>query len=175
MIVRIASLDDLEGVVDHNIRQMREPGFNGLLAHPFSRNHPFEKAKMLEKKLASWTTELTDPHWSRSFVLIENEKIVGDLSLKNLFHGTLHRAELGMGVEEPMRGKGAGKLLLKTAINWALEQSFLEWIDLSVFSHNTPARKLYKSFGFVELCTIKDLIRVDETSIDDIKMVLKLK
>jgi RimJ/RimL family protein N-acetyltransferase len=175
MIVRIASLDDLEGVVDHNIRQMQEPGFNGLLAHPFSRNHPFEKAKMLEQVLTSWTTELTDPHWSRSFVLIENNQIMGSLSLKNNFHGTLHRAGLGMGIEEPLRGKGAGKLLMKTAIEWALEQNFLEWIDLSVFSHNIPARKLYTSFGFVELCTIKDLIRVDGTSIDDVKMVLKLK
>jgi RimJ/RimL family protein N-acetyltransferase len=174
MIVKVASLDDLEGVVDHNIRQMREPGFNDLLAHPFSKNHPFEKAKMLEQILTSWTTELTNPHWSRSFVLVENNQIMGHLNLKNTFQATLHRAELGMGIEEPMRGIGAGKLLLKTAIEWALEQNFLEWIDLSVFSHNTPARKLYTSFGFVELCTIKDALRVDETSIDDVKMVLKL-
>ncbi|MGZ3789708.1 MAG: N-acetyltransferase family protein [Bacteriovorax sp.] len=174
MIIALAALEDLENLIDHDIRHMREAGYNGQLAHPFPRNYPFEKERMMEQKKKGWTTDLGTAGWSRSFLLIENNKIQGHLNLKNVFHGTLHRAELGMGIEAPMRGKGGGKLLMKTALSWAREQGFLEWIDLSVFAHNLPARKLYASFGFHELCTVKDLIRIEGTSIDDVKMVLKL-
>lgn len=175
MRISLATLKDLENLNDHDIRHLRETGYNGQHAHPFPKNFPFEKEKMMEQKMKGWSAELGSVHWSRSFLLIENNKIMGHLNLKNVFLGTLHRAELGMGIEESMRGLGAGKLLMKTALAWAWEQEFLKWIDLGVFSHNLPARKLYKSFGFVEICTVVDLIRVDGVSIDDVKMVLKLR
>lgn len=174
MIVRMATQNDLESLIDHDIRHLREPGHNAKPAHPFASDYPFDKEKMMEIREKAWSTELGETQWGRSFLLIENNKIQGHLNLKNAFHATLHRAELGMGIEAPFRGRGGGKLLMKTALLWAREQEFLEWIDLSVFAHNAPARKLYESFGFCEICTVKDLIRVDGLSIDDVKMTLPL-
>ncbi|MFA6236622.1 MAG: GNAT family N-acetyltransferase [Bacteriovorax sp.] len=175
MKITIATLEDLEELIDHDIRHLRELGYNGMPAHPFPKNFLFEKEKMMSNKEKAWSTPLGETGWSRCFLLIDNDQIVGHLNLKNAFHGTLHRAELGMGIEESMRGKGGGKLLMKAALEWAREQDFIDWIDLGVFSHNLPARKLYESFGFTEICTVKDLIRVDGISIDDVKMVLKIR
>jgi RimJ/RimL family protein N-acetyltransferase len=43
-----------------------------------------------------------------------------------------------------------------------------------VFAHNHRARKLYASFGFVEVGITRDRFRVDGTVIDDVAMVLAL-
>ncbi len=175
MIIAIATLEDLENLVDHDIRHLGEYGHNNLPSHPFPKGHSFDRDRMIDRNKSCFSTEIGQIGWGRSFLLIEHNKILGHLSLKNEFSGTLHRAKLGMGIEMSMRGKGGGKLLMKTALNWAREQDFIEWIDLSVFDHNLPAKKLYSSFGFQELYTIKDLFRVEGISIDDVQMVLKLK
>ena len=173
--IRIAELGDIPDIVDHDVRHKDEPGFNGTLAHPFLPGHPWNKEEMRNDKLVSLSKEVHEVGWQRIFVIEADGRILGSLNLKNLFHGTLHRAQLGMGLETPLRGQGLGKQILDVAINWARSQNSLIWMDLSVFSHNTPARKLYKNAGFIELVTLEDRLRVGGTSIDDVYMTLKLK
>jgi RimJ/RimL family protein N-acetyltransferase len=173
--IRIAELGDIPDIVDHDVRHKDEPGFNGTLAHPFLPGHPWDAEEMRNNKLVSFSKEITEEGWQRVFVIEANGKILGTLNLKNLFHGTLHRAQLGMGLEAPLRGQGLGKQLLDYAINWAKSEDSLVWIDLSVFAHNTPARKLYTNAGFVELATLEDRLRVGHHRIDDVLMALKLK
>jgi RimJ/RimL family protein N-acetyltransferase len=60
------------------------------------------------------------------------------------------------------------------ALEWAVAQPSLAWIDLQVFAHNLRARKLYESFGFREMSVTKDLFRVNGQSIDDVKMSLRV-
>lgn len=173
--IEIADLIHLEELVDHDIRHMQEPGFEGQLAHPFPPDHPWDREKMLLDKSRKWIVPVGEEFWSRSFVLIKDNKIVGHLNLKNKFFQSMHRAQLGMGLEESARGQGLGKLMMKTAIEWSQKQPFLDWIDLSVFAHNTPAIKLYKSFGFVDHYTFPDMLRVNGVSIADSIMTLKLR
>lgn len=175
MIVRAAIATDIDEVISHNARQMKEPGYNGSLAHPFlpDYNHDWERRKT--DTLASWSRPLTEERWSRSFILLEGEKVLGHLSLSNNFGATLHRAQLGMGIEMEARGQGAGTKLLAFAIEWARSQESLYWIDLSVFAHNTPAKKLYTNHGFVENFTYVDRFRLGGHVIDDTYMTLKLK
>ena len=175
MEIRLAQLEDIIDLVEHDLRHMREPGFNNLPAHPFPTDYQWNKEKMIEDKLKSWPKEVTELQWARSFIMIDKDLIVGHLNLKNLFEGSLHRAQLGMGIEAAYRGSGHGKNLLDFAIAWAREQKSLEWIDLSVFSHNLPARKLYASKGFEEIALMKDRVRVNGLSIDDIFMSMKIK
>ena len=80
-----------------------------------------------------------------------------------------------MGIEVPLRAQGYGKKLLQAAITWAKDQNSLTWIDLSVFAHNLPARKLYANSGFKEIATIEDRLLIDGLTIDDVIMTLKLK
>lgn len=174
MQIRLASLDDILDLVDHDLRHLREPGYEGSYSHPFPFDYLWEKDKMIKNKLDYWPREVTQVQWARSFLLLDQDKIVGHLNLKNNFEGSLHRAQLGMGIEADYRGRGFGKKMLEFAIDWAKEQPTLHWIDLTVFAHNLPARKLYASVGFKEVALYEDKVRVNGLSIDDISMSLKL-
>lgn len=173
--IRLADLGDIPDIVEHDVRHKDEPGFNGTLAHPFLPGHPWDKEEIRNRILFDMSKDLHEERWQRIFVIEADGKILGSLNLKNTFHGTLHRAQLGMGLEAPLRGQGLGKQILQMAIDWAKAQDSLTWIDLSVFAHNTPARKLYTSAGFTERAILEDRLRVGGTSIDDILMTLKLK
>lgn len=173
--IRLAELSDIVELVDHDLRHFKEPGFQGQLAHPFAFDHVFNREKMMDDKIRAWPKDISEEHWAKSFVIVDDGTIRGHLNLKNNFSGSLHRAQLGMGLEESVRGQGLGKALLKQAIQWARTQNSLHWIDLSVFAHNTPARHLYTSMGFKEIVNIPDRLRVEGVSIDDVYMVLNLK
>ena len=173
--IRAAVFDDIIAVIDHDKRHMKEPGFNGSLSHPFLPDHEFNWESRQEEKLLSWTKPLTEEGWSRSFIILENGVVTGHIHLKNLFSGTLHRAQLGMGLEIKMRAQGYGKQLLQLAILWAKQQESLYWIDLQYFAHNLPAKKLYESAGFTQLFKYEDRIRVGQHVIDDVIMTLKLR
>ncbi len=173
--IRTATYDDIHEVMKHDERHLKEPGFNGSLSHPFLPDHEFDWEQRKAEKLLSWTKPLSEEGWSRSFLLMKGEECIGHIHLKNLFSGTLHRAQLGMGLEMEARGQGLGKKLVAMAISWAKAEQSLCWIDLQYFSHNTPAKKLYESVGFSELFKFEDRLRVGPHVIDDVIMTLKLR
>jgi RimJ/RimL family protein N-acetyltransferase len=175
LIVRPATYLDIDEVIAHDQRHMKEPGFNGSLSHPFLPDHEFDWENRTLERLKSWNKEITEERWSRSFILTDEKIVLGHVHMNNLFSGTLHRAQLGMGMEMSVRGQGFGKKLLSEAITWAKNQESLYWIDLSYFAHNTPAKKLYESCSFKELFIYEDRLRVGEHRIDDVFMALKLK
>lgn len=173
--IRPAIYDDITAVIEHDKRHMQEPGFNGSLSHPFLPDHQFDWEGRKEEKLHSWCKPVTEEGWSRSFILLENGVVLGHIHLKNLFSATLHRAQIGMGIEMSMRGKGHGTQLLAMALEWAKKEESLYWIDLQYFAHNLPAKKLYTSMGFRELFVYKDRLRVGPHIIDDVIMTLNIK
>ncbi len=173
--IREATFLDLDEVIAHDQRHMMEPGYNGSLSHPFLPDHPFDWEKRTIEKQATWNKEISEEGWSRSFILTDNKNVYGHINLKNLFFATLHRAQLGMGLEEIVRNQGFGKKLLQFSILWAKNQPELYWMDLSYFAHNLPAEKLYTSCGFQKLFTYEDRLRVGDVIIDDVYMALKLK
>jgi ribosomal protein S18 acetylase RimI-like enzyme len=54
----------------------------------------------------------------------------------------------GLAVADAARGSGVGRALVRAAVEQARRQGALR-ISLRVLGHNTPARKLYESEGFV--------------------------
>lgn len=175
LVIRLATFLDIDEVIEHDQRHMKEPGFNGSLSHPFLPDHKHDWEKRKIQRLESYNLDITEEKWSRSFILTDEKMVYGHIHLSNLFAATLHRAQLGMGLEESVRGQGHGRKLLEFAINWARNQESLHWIDLSYFSHNLPAKKLYHSCGFKELYIYEDRLRVGPHIIDDVGMILKLK
>ena len=87
----------------------------------------------------------------------------------------LHRSELGIGIERSYRGRGLGRQLMQVAIDFALGAATLDWLDLKVFAHNTPARALYRSLGFEEIGTVIDRFRIGGVSVDDVLMTLAVR
>jgi ribosomal protein S18 acetylase RimI-like enzyme len=54
-----------------------------------------------------------------------------------------------IGVDESVRGRGLGAILLAAGIDWMLSFPETDKISLTVNANNVPALKLYKNFGFV--------------------------
>lgn len=82
--------------------------------------------------------------------LIENEKIIGHLILRNTDKEN-KVIRLGFIIIDPdLRGKGYGKKLINLAIKYAKELNAQE-INLGVFENNINAYNCYKSAGFKEI------------------------
>lgn len=65
-----------------------------------------------------------------------------------------HRAELGIALKKKYWGKGIGALLMQELLSEA-EKAGYEQLELSVFSGNKRAIRMYESFGFERWGTIK--------------------
>jgi len=117
---------------------------------------------------------LDQPGWQRWFAaLTDDGRIVGHVNLKgDTLRTGLHRCRLGIGIERSHRQRGLGTRLMTTAIEFAREARSIDWIDLTVFAHNSAARGLYARLGFREVGTIPDRFRIGPTSIDDVMMTL---
>lgn len=134
--------------------------------------NPTKKRKIILEKLKK---SLREPEWKRIWVSHDGNKIIGRVELSG--HSdkySLHRSILIITVESRYRKLGLGQKLIATAISWAKEQSDLEWIDLNVFAHNTPAINLYKKFGFVETARTEDLFRINGKRITDLAFSLRI-
>jgi len=174
MIVQLADVD-LPALVAHIARHSGESGRDGdLIFRPRSSDAPIDELATIERHQIGWAQPLDEPHWLRTWGLVQDGELRGHLDL----HGgrlpsEFHRAMLGMGIERPWRGRGHGRALLEAAIAWA-RNAELAWLDLGVFAHNTRARALYAAVGFVEVGVTRDRFRVDSQEIDDVAMVLAL-
>lgn len=173
----IALLSDarLPALCAHLRRHAAESGTDGdVIFRPRSVGEELDELGTMERHRMAWVRARSEPHWLRTWGLVEAGEIRGHVDLNGgRLPAELHRATLGMGVERTVRGRGHGRALLETAIAWARDHD-LAWIDLGVFAHNERARALYASLGFVEVGTTRDQFRVDGTSIDDIAMTLAL-
>jgi ribosomal protein S18 acetylase RimI-like enzyme len=61
-----------------------------------------------------------------------------------------HVGRLEMMVDSRVRGRGVGRALLAGVFEHAARRPQLQKLSLNVFTHNTRALALYRSFGFVE-------------------------
>jgi ribosomal protein S18 acetylase RimI-like enzyme len=75
----------------------------------------------------------------------------------------------GLAVAHEARGNGVGRALIRAAIEEARRQGALR-ISLRVLGHNTPARKLYESEGFVVEGIQPGEFYLDGEYVDDVLM-----
>jgi RimJ/RimL family protein N-acetyltransferase len=173
--IRQCYKDDVDAFAKHSLFNLTEKGINGIYVHPFPSNHQRSFEEYTANRLIHWTSKPFSPDWEIAWMATVDDKIVGHLNLRcGGIAATAHRMNLGMGIETPYRSMGIGTGLMATCTQWAQRQKEIQWIDLSVFSQNIAARALYKKFGFQETYTIMDAIRIEDQSIDDVQMTLKL-
>lgn len=79
----------------------------------------------------------------------------------------------GLAVAEEARGRGVGRALLRAAVEEARANGFRR-ISLRVLGHNTAARKLYESEGFVVEGVQPEEFLLDGTYVDDVLMGMPL-
>jgi RimJ/RimL family protein N-acetyltransferase len=79
------------------------------------------------------------------------------------------RQILGFVVAEEARGAGVGRALLRAAADEARRQGARR-LTLRVLGHNTPARRLYESEGFVVEGVLPEEFLLDGAYVDDVLM-----
>lgn len=176
MNVEMLKPEDIEAYLVHMRLADSESGVDGLPHfHPYGRDEPYDKEAAIVREHQRWATPLEEPGWRRAWGIFDSDPTqpVGHLYFAG---GTLlsamHRVGMGMGLRRSHHRRGGGALLLTTAIEWARNETQIEWIDLGVFEENVGAQALYKSVGFIEQGRTPDLFRVDGHQIDDISMSL---
>ena len=110
--------------------------FDGYLAGSFVMT-----PAVLPQRLARWGSEL-----ALSRCVVRDGALMGFVFIGK--HAGRRRVG-AMGLRPEVRGSGASRLLLRTAVDEA-RQAGADALDLEVFAQNTPALRLYRSFGFVE-------------------------
>ena len=105
---------------------------------------PFPSAETWRKRLAEHPESLF------GLVACVDEKVVGSLGLSVVTHSPRRRhvGELGMAVHDEWHGRGIGLALLKAAIDLADRWINLTRLELTVYTDNVPAIKLYEKLGF---------------------------
>ena len=106
---------------------------------------PFPSAEFWRKRLAE------PPEGLFSLVAcVENNEVVGQLALTTFPHQPRRRhvGQIGMMVRDDWQGKGVGTALLQAAVDLADNWLNLARLELTVFTDNTNAIRLYEKFGF---------------------------
>lgn len=80
----------------------------------------------------------------------------------------------GISIAQPFRGNGYGKLLMRTVLDEARRVLPIRMIVLKHFGNNSVARKMYESFGFVEVGRIPGGSLHRGEYVDDVTMMLSL-
>jgi L-amino acid N-acyltransferase YncA len=101
------------------------------------------------------------------FVVVENNIIIAFLSFKSFYGRPAYSitAEIGIYIHPDHQKKGLGKILLQKAIDMSPELK-LENLLGFIFGHNEPSIKLFKSFGFTEWGTLKEVGKMDGKYVD---------
>lgn len=77
-------------------------------------------------------------------------------------------------IKPEFRGKGLGKEMLKTAIDFAKTKLEVQKVQLGVITTQKPAFGLYKSVGFVKIGEQKMAIKIGKDFFDEYLMELYL-
>ncbi|MCF1599201.1 GNAT family N-acetyltransferase [Streptomyces muensis] len=75
----------------------------------------------------------------------------------------------GFAVADEVRGRGVGRALIRAAVEEARRRGARR-LTLRVLGHNTPARKLYESEGFVVEGVLPEEFFLDGAYVDDVLM-----
>ncbi len=105
---------------------------------------PLSSQDMWKKRYAG----LTAP--DRVLVALVDGELVGHIGLHPSPNPRrAHTAHVGMAVRDDWHGKGIGKVLLRSAVDVADNWLGLLRLELTVWTDNTVAQRLYTSEGFV--------------------------
>ena len=105
--------------------------------------------------------------------LMDEDKIIGHLILRNP-DSNKDIVRLGFIIVNPdLRGKGYGKILIKEAIKYAKNTLNAKEINLGVFENNESAYHCYKSVGFKEIRTDKNVFQFKNDSWNCVEMILE--
>lgn len=144
-------------------------------------NDPFAFADSTEEHLATTVEEFrsrlaaSDPEKNFVVGIFERNKLAGTAGFfRRPNNKESHKGHVwGVYVSPELRGKGAGKALMREIIRRAREIEGIEQITL-VASAKLPAQQLYKSVGFEGYGVEPRSLKIGTEYVDDVLMVFWL-
>ncbi|WP_237151565.1 GNAT family N-acetyltransferase [Oryzibacter oryziterrae] len=133
LILRAVRPDDAEAIT----RLANLPGYRaGTLRQPFQRIDVTRK----------WLDAL--PADGLHIVAELRGEVIGNAGIDRHQGRRRHTAGIGMGVHDDHVGQGVGSALLAALVDAADHWLDIVRLELTVFTDNTPAIRLYERFGF---------------------------
>jgi L-phenylalanine/L-methionine N-acetyltransferase len=97
-------------------------------------------------------------------------RIVGSLFIGPMQGRRRHVASIGMGVHDEFKGRGVGSALIKAALDLADNWLDIRRVELTVFTDNDDAIRLYEKNGFVTEGHLRDFAFRDGRYVDAYSM-----
>tara|TARA_R110000868_G_scaffold119469_2_gene317033 strand:+ start:375294 stop:375857 length:564 start_codon:yes stop_codon:yes gene_type:complete len=118
-----------------------ESPWTGTLSHEVKdEKGQRERLEKLRESPTEWVMGAFDP---------ESNQLIADCGWHSIDYDKFrHVASLGIGILEPWRGVGLGRILMERGIQAARENAIVQKVELGVISDNQIARDLYESLGF---------------------------
>ncbi|MDG3088451.1 GNAT family N-acetyltransferase [Vibrio hannami] len=109
-----------------------------------------ETLQLPNPSIETWEKRLRNtPENVYSYVALVDGNIVGNIGFEVCSNPRRrHVGSFGMGVKDSNAGKGVGSALLKTIIDLSDNWLNLRRLELTVYTDNERAIRLYKKFGF---------------------------
>lgn len=105
---------------------------------------PLQSAEVWRKRLENMAPQ------DRILVAVLGGEVVGNLGLHPVANlRRAHTAAIGMAVRDDAQGKGVGSALLGAAVDLADNWLHLLRLELTVWTDNEAAQRLYRAHGFV--------------------------
>lgn len=112
---------------------------------------PFPSLEMWRQRLAS------PSEGNYNLAAVAGERVVGMLGLHTFPNRPRRRhvGDIGMCVHDEWQGKGVGSALMRAGVELADKWLNLSRLELTVFTDNEPAIRLYERFGFEHEGTLR--------------------
>ena len=138
IIIRAVKLQDAEGINALRVMDGVRENILGITSERISRSE--DHLKNLGPNSHQYVAEVLDG---------DIKKIVGTIGLEVYPNPRMrHSGSIGLMVHKDYQGIGVGKKLMSAVVDLADNWLMLKRLELSVFTDNDRAIKLYKSFGF---------------------------
>ena len=131
--------------------------------------------KILPEEYALYLEEIRKSKNSNIFVAFDGVTPIGLLEANGrAFQRKSHVTHIVIGILKNYTGLGIGKHLFTRMEEWARDVGLVR-LELTVFTYNTPAIKLYKKLGFLTEGTIKSSFKLNDKFVDEYLMAKILK
>lgn len=112
---------------------------------------PFPSLEMWRQRLAS------PSEGNYNLAAVVGERVVGMFGLHTFPNRPRRRhvGDIGMAVHDEWQGKGVGSALMRAGVELADKWLNLSRLELTVFTDNEPAIRLYERFGFEHEGTLR--------------------
>lgn len=149
-----ARADKLDGYV---IRASGPAGAEGIAALSNLPGYRYGTLRLPFQTVAETRSWLeSPPAGAKQLVADHDGTVVGIIGINTMLGRRRHVASLGMGVHDEFSGRGIGSALMAAAIDLSDNWLDLRRLELTVFTDNEPAIRLYEKNGFVKEGQLRD-------------------